>query len=287
MAKLNNDTKSDDEESYIDKEPPTSIDPYSVLNLSETATDTDIKKAYRRLALVHHPDKVDQSARSEAHHKFQEIVFAYSILSDPVKRKTYDATGSTQQAEAGDDHFGWKEYFADMYDKAITKDMIEEDKREYRESGQERKDILKFYTQSKGSLDYVFENVIHSTVLEDDDRFRAIIDEAIANEEVKKYKSYAKESKEDQKSRRTAAKKEEAEAEKLAKGIGLHQNATEADLGALIRKRQAARADNFFNNLEKKYGGRSRVGGKKGKKSASTLEPCETEFVATHKKIKK
>lgn len=107
----------------------TSIDPYAVLDVDVTATETEIKRAYRRLALIHHPDKVAPEDAESAHTRFQEIAFAYGVLSDPVRRKTFDSTGSLEESTS---EFGWKEFFEQMYNKAITKEMIEEDKKEYR-----------------------------------------------------------------------------------------------------------------------------------------------------------
>lgn len=63
---------------------------YEVLGVSKTATDAEIKSAYRKLARQHHPD-VDKS--EGAAEKFKEISEAYQILSDANKRKTYDQFG--------------------------------------------------------------------------------------------------------------------------------------------------------------------------------------------------
>jgi curved DNA-binding protein len=59
-------------------------DHYSTLSVSRTATPDEIKKAYRKLASVHHPDKGGDTA------KFQEIEEAYRVLSDPTQRQQYD-----------------------------------------------------------------------------------------------------------------------------------------------------------------------------------------------------
>ena len=60
------------------------MDHYAVLGVGKTATPDEIKKAYRKLASQHHPDKGGDTA------KFQQIQEAYAILSDPEKRQQYD-----------------------------------------------------------------------------------------------------------------------------------------------------------------------------------------------------
>jgi curved DNA-binding protein len=71
------------------------IDYYSVLGLPKTASDEDIKKAYRKLARKHHPDLNPNDA--EANKKFQQINEANEVLSDPEKRKKYDQYGKDWQ----------------------------------------------------------------------------------------------------------------------------------------------------------------------------------------------
>lgn len=67
------------------------IDYYSVLGLTKSASADDIKKAYRKLARKYHPDVNPNN--EEAHRKFQQINEANEVLSDPEKRKKYDAYG--------------------------------------------------------------------------------------------------------------------------------------------------------------------------------------------------
>ena len=63
---------------------------YETLGLTDTATEEEIKKAYRKLAMKHHPDRNAGNKSSEE--KFKKINEAYSILSDPYKKTEYDYT---------------------------------------------------------------------------------------------------------------------------------------------------------------------------------------------------
>lgn len=77
-------------------------DYYEVLGVSRTASDTEIKSAYRRLALQHHPDKNPNDAVAEE--KFKEAAEAYSVLSDKEQRMRYDRfghAGVSSSASAG------------------------------------------------------------------------------------------------------------------------------------------------------------------------------------------
>lgn len=64
---------------------------YDVLGVSRTASEDDIKKAYRRLAMQYHPDRNNGS--KEAEEKFKEITEAYDVLRDPQKRAAFDRYG--------------------------------------------------------------------------------------------------------------------------------------------------------------------------------------------------
>jgi len=66
-------------------------DYYEILNITRTATDQEIKSAYRRLAVKYHPDKNPNDATAEE--KFKEAAEAYSVLSDQEQRRRYDRFG--------------------------------------------------------------------------------------------------------------------------------------------------------------------------------------------------
>jgi DnaJ family protein C protein 9 len=286
------------EEDLSVTEPPT-INPYDVLQISQGATPDEVKSAYRKLALRHHPDKARPEDRESAHKKFQEIAFAYAILSDERRRKRYDATGNTaESANLEDDEFNWVDFFREQSANVVSGEMIDQVKREYQGSDEEKDDILAAYEQSEGDMDAVFESVMCSEVLADEDRFGKIIDEAIAKGEVEAYEKFTKEGKQSRARRKANAKKEEQEAREYARDLGVEDKLfgkkdgsnkkskkggddTDA-LQALIQQRQQSRAQNFFDDLEAKYSG----GSKKAKRKV-TDEPPEEAFQKNAKKGKR
>lgn len=71
---------------------------YAVLNVDQRATRKEIETAFRALTLIWHPDKYNQKREDErrnAERKFNDIMSAYEILKDDMKRRNYDLTGST------------------------------------------------------------------------------------------------------------------------------------------------------------------------------------------------
>jgi molecular chaperone DnaJ len=72
---------------------PAKRDYYEVLGVQKSASLDEIKKAFRELALKHHPDRVPAEQKKEAEEKFKEISEAYAVLSDSKKRALYDQYG--------------------------------------------------------------------------------------------------------------------------------------------------------------------------------------------------
>ena len=104
---------------------------YEVLGVTETATDTEIKKAYRKLAVQHHPDKVSESKLdpAEAEKIFKNINEAYEILSDPTKRAAYDQNRSFssnktphkfQSTDDFDYSFSFFNHLTPIYTKGVS-----------------------------------------------------------------------------------------------------------------------------------------------------------------------
>jgi DnaJ-class molecular chaperone len=65
---------------------------YDTLGIPRGANETEIKKAYRKLAMKWHPDK-NAEGKEQAEKKFKAVSEAYEVLSDPGKKKTYDQFG--------------------------------------------------------------------------------------------------------------------------------------------------------------------------------------------------
>ena len=92
---------------------------YEILGVNRDASDEDIKKSYRKLAMKYHPDRNPDSKDSEE--KFKEAKEAYEILSEPEKRRAYDAYGHAGVnphmggGQGGEGFGGFSEAFGDIF----------------------------------------------------------------------------------------------------------------------------------------------------------------------------
>ena len=78
-------------------------DYYSILDIDKTATEEEIKKSYKKLALLYHPDK--NNGNEETTEKFKKISEAYSVLSNKDKRAQYDIMGNVDETFGNEDPF--------------------------------------------------------------------------------------------------------------------------------------------------------------------------------------
>lgn len=79
-------------------------DYYKILGVDRNATEDDIKKAYRKRALIHHPDRhanATDDEKKEQEKKFKEVGEAYGILSDPKKKARYDSGQDMEDYSGG------------------------------------------------------------------------------------------------------------------------------------------------------------------------------------------
>lgn len=261
------------------------IEPYDILEVTKSSTPIEIKKSYKRLCLKYHPDKIQQASSIEDREFFPKLQFAYSILSDSIKRQRYDNTGSLGVGEddIDDEYFNWKDYFDSMNEK-ITIDMIEEDKLKYQHSTEEKDDILHNFVYYEGDFIKLFEVIPHLDFDEAlEDRVFRLIEDAINNQEfdaelvqatLKSWEKYRKSRKTKVKQMLKKLAKEAKEAEELEKQIkdkGKRSLKNENDLKSLIQSRQSNRMDSLIEKLETKYAD------KKGKKRKPT-EISDDEF---------
>ncbi|KAJ6126911.1 J domain-containing protein [Penicillium sp. IBT 18751x] len=276
-------SKTDD----IPEHPPSvEEDLYKILGVKSDATPEAVKSAYKKCALKNHPDKVSEEAREEANVKFQRIALAYAVLSDERRRKTYDRTGRTEES-LDDEDFDWMDFYREQLSAMLDTRAISDFQKKYQGSDEEKQDLLEAYQKFEGSMDHIYDTVMLSNVLDDDVRFRAIIDKAIADEEVEAFAKYVDETEEAKKARVKNAQKEAKQAEKHAKKIEADKKKKAAassktskgptvgedDLLAMISKRQQDRGQGFMAHLEEKYGA-------KGKKRGAVDEPPEEAFAA-------
>ncbi len=88
---------------------------YEILSVSRNATEEEIKKSYRRLAMQYHPDR--NPGNREAEEKFKEAAEAYEVLSDPQKREIYDQYGHEGLSSSGFRGFsGFEDIFSSFGD---------------------------------------------------------------------------------------------------------------------------------------------------------------------------
>ncbi|MCX7693498.1 MAG: molecular chaperone DnaJ [Tepidimonas taiwanensis] len=96
-------------------------DYYEILGVARNASDDEIKKAYRKLAMKYHPDRNQGDAAKAAEEKFKEVKEAYEILSDPQKRAAYDQYGhagvdpNMRGGHGADGFAGFSEAFGDIF----------------------------------------------------------------------------------------------------------------------------------------------------------------------------
>ncbi|GAA98294.1 uncharacterized protein L969DRAFT_46503 [Mixia osmundae IAM 14324] len=288
-------------------------DLYGALELSSpNATVEEIRKAYRRLALRYHPDKIAKDASAETQEAatvaFQRVGYAYAVLSDEKRRTKFDKTGRTDTSfwdDKGDDGAAWTDYFKELYEEKVTSAKIEEFMQQYRDSDEERADLYQAYTDGAGSLEYIFDHIMGCNILADEERFIDAINAGIKSKSLISLPAWKKALK-DTKARdklRRSARAEAVEAEEMARELGVHEtlfkskgkkgsNKARADddkeneasgedaLRALIQQRGTKRYDDMLASIESKYGSVDAKGkkGKPGKKAQAEAMPTDEEF---------
>jgi DnaJ family protein C protein 9 len=171
----------------------------------------------------------------------------------------------------------------------VSQENINRISLEYKNSANERRDLLNAYEKYQGRFHAIYESVMLSDILEDDDRIRQILDEEIAKGTVESYEAYERENNDEARQQAKDAERkrredyDKREAKKAASGKAQGKPKAKksdasgmADLAAMIQQRQKARNGGFFDHLEAKYAPKS----KSSKRASPMDEPSEEMFAA-------
>ncbi len=98
---------------------------YEILGVTKDADQSQLKKAYYKLALKNHPDKVQgsEAEKENANKNFQALGRIYETLSNEDKRKFYDETGEHDTDELLDRDKNWEEYWRLLFKKITVEDI--------------------------------------------------------------------------------------------------------------------------------------------------------------------
>lgn len=230
-----------------------STDFYEIFDVPRDASEKQIKKAYHRLSLLVHPDRVEKHQKVEATEKFKVLGQIHAILHDKNKRAVYDETGTFD--EDGEASSNWMDYWRNLF-KPISIEDIKKYEREYIGSENELRDIKKAYEGGKGSMNVILEQVPFSNC-DSEDRIIGIVRGLVNSGGLPEYKRFFNEPKASKLRRRRKYDKEREESERIQ---------TDDSLFEEIQKRQQERGNDFFNliqSIEDTYGK------KKGKPNSS------------------
>ncbi|XP_063218083.1 dnaJ homolog subfamily C member 9 [Bacillus rossius redtenbacheri] len=226
-----------------------SKDLYDVLGISKSASAKEVRKAYHRMSLRVHPDRVDEAQKAEATEKFKVLGKLHSILSDKEKRRLYDDTGDLSECDETRD---WSEYWTIIFQKITIEDINNYEKK-YKGSEEERSDLKRAYLNGKGDMDFIYEAVPFSST-DEEPRLRGILQELIDAGEVPAYRVFTHEPARKKERRKRKMEKEAREAAEMSRDLGLGERDT--DLQAMIQTRHSQRAaemDSFLDALAAKY----------------------------------
>ncbi|EEZ98799.1 J domain-containing protein CG6693-like Protein [Tribolium castaneum] len=219
-------------------------DIYEILGVERDATEKEIKKAYHKLSLLVHPDRVDDSKKALSTEKFKVLGKIHAILHDKEKRKIYDDYGEID--EETDSSFNWIDYWRAIFKKIDVK-VIEEYEKNYIGSETELRDIKKAYVASKGNMDLILEMVPFSNCA-NEPRIIEIVRKMVDDGEVEEYPGFFNEPA----AKKARRKKKEDKEKKVAEKI--NRQTLDQEIKLNNERRLKGFAD-MISDLEAKYGG--------------------------------
>ena len=159
-------------------------DLYSILGVSRTANNEEIRSAYRRLVLIYHPDKNKTDPNASA--KFIEIREAYKILSNYKTRNIYDETGEYDEEQL--EHLNRYNTTND-FRRRFTIDDINNYQKIYKGSKDEIQDLINYYNQKDGNIRHILQSIPYAEN-KDIKRYLAIFEKLFTYKKLRKNKNY-------------------------------------------------------------------------------------------------
>ncbi|KAH8243167.1 hypothetical protein KR032_005178 [Drosophila birchii] len=239
-------------------------DVYKLLELKKTASEKEVKKAYHKLSLLVHPDRVPEDQKEEATEKFKVLSKLYQVLTDTQKRALYDEQGLIDDDDGVENKLSsWLDLWSKIF-KPISEEDINNFEKDYIDSEMERRDITKAYLGGKGCINYLMNHIPFMKV-EDEPRIKKIVEGMIAAGDVPEYKIFTEEPAAKRKKRHQKYARESKEAEVIKQRIQRQKKekdeqdlaANGGDLQQMILARRNQRESNFgtlMDRLMEKYG---------------------------------
>ncbi|XP_044756621.1 J domain-containing protein CG6693-like [Coccinella septempunctata] len=219
-----------------------SSDFYEILKVPKTASQKEIKKAYHKLSLIVHPDRVDEADKLTANEKFKVLGKIHFILQNEQRRKIYDSGGEFDEGE--DIECNWMDYWRNIFKKISIKE-IENYEKEYIGSDTEYKDIKQAYEMSKGNMTKMMDFIPFGRP-ESEPRIIEIVKGMVDRGEVVEYDEFFNEPARKKRQRHMKYQREKDEITEDQMN-DLEKNANE------IRQRCCDRFVNLLSSLENKY----------------------------------
>lgn len=220
------------------------------------------QKAYHKVSLLVHPDRVPEAQKEESTEKFKVLSKIYQVLTDPQRRALFDEQGVIDDDDEGK-LATWMELWEKIF-KPITVEDISNYEKEYIGSDVERRDIKMAYLGGKGCINYMMNHVPFMAV-EDEPRIKEIVAGMIASNDVPEFKIFTEEpaAKRNKRHRKYAREGEEAKIIKeraerrRQKDAEAAQESSGGNLEQLILARRNHRESNYnslMDRLIKQYG---------------------------------